>query len=161
MHHRARIQKEDLSNRARGVVQHLAVAALLAALWLAPRIAAAQEWTPQAALEAAQSVEVAVESVLEALRIVVIPAEMPYRARMLGDVVQDAQEIQRTSRYLVKLLNEAKSYEDTKHQVRRISRNFEDLADNTQMLVPPEKFKLTVARLKEAVDQLKEVYAAG
>lgn len=142
-------------------LRNLAAAALAAGAGLAPLAAAAQAPSPGGALEAARSVGVAVDDVLEALRIVVIPAHMPYRARMLGDVVQDAQEIQRASRYLVKLLEEGKGYRDTDHQVRRISRNFEDLADNAQMLAPPEEFRETVATLREAVGQLKEVYAAG
>jgi len=162
MHHQERIEHKLCASPIRfpWLPRRFAAAAFTAGLALVPQGTAAQDWTPQAALDATQSVNVAVESVLEALRVVVIPAEMPYRAQMLSDVVQDAEEIQQTSRYLTKLLNEGRGYEDTQHQVRRISRNFEDLADNTQLLVPPEKFKSTVATLKQAVDQLKEVYAA-
>jgi len=142
-----------------GFVLGLALQILLASV--AGAAESTPGWDPQQVGSAAEAVEEAAQAVLHTLRVVPIPAEMPYRMQMLSDVVSDAEEIQRESRSLVKELADGKSREQTKRSFHRIAESFPDLKANTRLLAPPEELTQNVATLGAAVERLAQFYAGA
>ena len=118
-------------------------------------------WNPQALVAAASSTEQAAKGLLETLRVVVIPAHSRARQKMLGDVVGDAESIERKSRYLARKADRDVSYRHIQKAMHRISRDYQDLKANARLLAVPERFNQSVAQLGVAVRALEASFAGG
>ncbi len=150
--------------QVRGGWRGVAVAAALLGLCGATTVARAQApagWDPQTLVAPAKAAEAAAKALLDTLRVVVIPAHTPDRQEMLGDIVGDAEQIQRIAHYLSTKAGSGVSYRHLQKAVHRMSRDAQDLKSNASFLAGPERFNQGVAQLVGAVKQLEQQIAQG